>query len=532
MQRQQQACRQGSVAAATANFFLFALLGLTTWLIPTPAACNTPESKTLQLTEVLHAVRQSYPLIRTALIDLERAGADYLAAQGGFDPRLTSSNRGDTSGEHRYLQSDTVLEQPTALLGSQFYGGYRISQGDFPVYQSQLMTFNQGEFRAGLELPLLKGRDIDERRFRLAFTEQGRLVQQQSLELQKIEVTKQATHRYWDWVAAGKKLAIARELLTIALMRGTSLTHRVKHGDSPEIDFIDNERAVMQRQATVTANERLLQKATLELSLFWRDERGSPVLAATTQIPQAWPAMQMPQANDLANDPADDPKNDQAHALTEPSTAAAAAPAPFTRFAVAPLELERIAQHPEMQRFSLITQQLSLESRLAANQLQPKLDFYLGLSRDLGVNPGSPYLPLDSYPLELKAGLTLEFPLLFRSARGKSQSALLALDRISLQQKLGLDRLKVQFLDASQAIHAALVKTDFIRSEIKFSRQLEVAEGIRLKHGDSSLFLINLREQATQDALLKEVESVAEFHKACADRLAALGSSQLPTPSP
>lgn len=58
--------------------------------------------------------------------------------------------------------------------------------------------------------------------------------------------------------------------------------------------------------------------------------------------------------------------------------------------------------------------------------------------------------------------------------------------------------------DAFSALSAAYQRARLLREEIDVTRQLETAERVRFELGEGTLFLVNLREQATFDtALLK-----------------------------
>jgi outer membrane protein TolC len=152
-----------------------------------------------------------------------------------------------------------------------------------------MATFSGGEIRGGIEIPFLRNGIIDERRAKIQTTEKGIRIASESVSLQKLEVIRQATQKYWDWVAAGKKLGIARELLNIADVRDKALLHRVKHGDAASIEQTENQRAVVQRQSTLLSAERYVQKMTLELSLYFRDTNGMPVMVSSARLPTHFP---------------------------------------------------------------------------------------------------------------------------------------------------------------------------------------------------------------------------------------------------
>lgn len=52
---------------------------------------------------------------------------------------------------------------------------------------------------------------------------------------------------------------------------------------------------------------------------------------------------------------------------------------------------------------------------------------------------------------------------------------------------------------------------------------LEQAERVRFEQGDSNLLTVNIREQQTAEAELREIEALFDFHRAVADLRAARG---------
>jgi hypothetical protein len=445
----------------------------------------------ISLADVLASVAEHYPILVGARMDYQKAQADYLAAQGAFDPSLKSTLTSAVEGYYQNVYGDLNIEQPTTLWGARLIAGWRNGQGAFPVYDSKYATYTGGEFRGGVEIPILKGGLTDERRVRLGTSEKGLEFAERGVASQKLDVNKMAAFNYWEWVAAGKKLKVAEDLLGISLVRDKALIDRVRHGDTPQIDQTDNQRAVVQRRSAVLAAERLLQKASFELSLYLRDDSGNPRVVLRENLPADFPE---PVVDEVEKTVVED--------------------------------RHWISQHPEVERLRIQIEQAQLEYRLAANQLLPKLDFNFGVYKDFGVNPGtSPYLTAYSNLNEIRLGLSLEFPLFFRTPRGKLESASLVVNKLGVIRGLAQDRIQVILNDSRQAMKTALERLAFARKEISLNQKLEEAERVRFKHGDSNVLMINIREQITCDAWFKEYDALVDFYKAKAEFSAAQGSS-------
>ena len=447
-------------------------------------------AQTLTLDQVIHSVNETYPIILGAQQDVEKNQGDYLAARGGFDPVLKSYVQDIAQGYYKNTFYDVTIEQPTPFWGTRLVTGFKKGTGNFAVYDSRNRTFDQGEWRAGVEVPLLRGGWTDERRTRIQTTEVGVQAAGQALSSKQLEVRREAARKYWDWVAAGQKKTVAQELLDIALVRDQALLTRVARGDAAQIDHTDNQRAVVQRQAGLVSATRALQKATLELSIYYRTPQGVPILAQDQELPTRFPTPEKP--------PQD--------------------PSP---------QLDQLSiQYPDTQILGMQLKQLEFDRSLARNQLLPKLDLGLVYVKDFGVNPGTPYIQPTQYPTELRAYVQFEFPLLLRTARGRLSAVNAQQEKLSLVRHLTQDRIRTQIMDLAQTITAALNRVEYTHQEVELSQKLEEAERKRFLHGDSSLLIVNIREQTTRDAMNKEIDALSDYFKAKAEYETFVQSSQ------
>ncbi len=426
----------------------------------------------LTLEEVLAAADRAFPALQAARADADAAEGELLAASGGFDPVARVRGASVPLGGYPSTRLDAVLEQPTPLWGAGLFAGYRYGQGSFPVYYGERATNAGGELRAGASVPLLRNGATDRRRTALGRAEAEAQGQKEAVQAQRLEVRRLATSRWVDWVAAGRRLAIARALLQLAETRDEALQARAAVGDLPPIDRTDNLRAVLQREGAVVSARRQLEQAALELSLYVRDEAGQPVLPAAERLPEG---------------------------LERPGEQGARP------------SLEALwAARPDVRRLGLVREQLQLERRLAENQQLPGLDLSFSLVKDFG--EGDPKLD----KTEVEAGLSFEFPLPNRFARGKARAASGALSRVLEQERLLRDRAAVEVGDAESALSAARERVRLAGRELEVATELERAEWHRFELGEGNLLFVNLREVARAEVAVREVDALADFHKAAA----------------
>ena len=259
----------------------------------------------LLLPEVMESIRRAYPLIVAALADRRAAEGELQAARGGFDPMLRAKGDATPFGNYRIGRFDLLIEQPTPLWGASAFAGYRVSVGDFPDYDGKLVTNQYGEIRAGVAVPLLRNGPIDRRRASLRRAEASVLVADSSLGEARLAALRTGGSRYIDWVGAGLRRQVAQSLFDLAKVRDEGLQVRVQRGDIPAIERIDNQRALWQRQGLQVAAQRSVEQAALELSLFLRDEQGSPVLVRDSRLPPQLPRPERTNFGDPAQVQAD-----------------------------------------------------------------------------------------------------------------------------------------------------------------------------------------------------------------------------------
>lgn len=442
-------------------------------------------ARPLELNDVLSSVDQSYPLVNAASHDQTRARADLLAAKGGFDTTLKAQLQNAPSGQYENRYIDMVLEQPTPIWGARLFTGYRRGSGNFAVYDGRLLTNDLGEIRGGLEVPILRGGIIDERRARIQSSDKAVEGSQQALSSQRLEARRFATYRYYEWLATIERKHIAESLLKLALERDRVMRQRTAAGDAAEVEKIDNRRSVLSREAFVVAAERSIEKAALELSLFYRDAHGQPVLVQTSDAPVgSW--------------------LDVGHAVVH-----------LPDFKM--LSETVILTHPELLRLQAQLAQNEVDQRLNRNAILPKLDAEFLVAQDWGTGSSGKAMR------EYKAALKLDFPLFFRTGRGRAESAAAQGQRLEAVLNLTRERLMVGLNDSRQALEASYKRILLAEDEVRLARKVESAERLKFKHGDSNILMVNLREQATADAQLRTIEAITDFYRAQADFTATLG---------
>ncbi|MFN3201933.1 MAG: TolC family protein [Bradymonadia bacterium] len=427
----------------------------------------------LTLNQVMGTVDDHHPMLRAAQGKIDEAEGKRFSAEGGFDLKLKAGQKLIPFGKDEYGHTEAMVEQPTTLWGTTFFGGYRRSSGEVPAYAGDLETVGAGEAVVGAKIPLWQGGAIDRQRADLQQTGLGIRIAELSRQKMQLKLYGGAAEAYWKWVAAGHVLRIRQHLLEVAQLRMKQIEDRVARGDLPEIDRIDNQRSILKRESSRVKATRKLQEAALKLSLYVRDGDGRPRQPLLKSLPP-----KIPMAPDL---PATEVGGDVEAAQR---------------------------RRPEPAQIELARDQLQIEVDLADNQTAPQIDFTVA-----GIEP----LEEDKkFKTELEAGVKFTMPLQRRKARGKRAAAQAAKTQLEAESTFLNERIAVEVADARSALEAAAQQVEVARQELKVSRLVEDAEHTRLDLGASTLLVVNLREQATADAAERFVQALAEQHIAYA----------------
>jgi outer membrane protein TolC len=430
----------------------------------------------LRQTDLEESVRRSYPPLLAAFQEINQANADVLAAKGKFDLKLKGHAENNSFGYYENRVGSAGVEQPIQWGGIDLFGGWRIGRGTFPVYEGKYDTRSGGEYKVGARVPLLQDHSIDSRRADLRKTEIGQQTAGLSVEQQRLAIMNSAIQRYWLWVAAGNRLAIARDVLQIAQNRQSLLDTGASAGQLPAIDAVDNRRAILQRQGQVIEATRALQAAALDLSLLYRDAAGQPVIPSNDQLPSEVMRSQVTDPEDIG-----------------PSLTLA------------------LQKRPDAQRVATQREAAEVDLKLARNQKLPEFDLVTSYTTEKGASSD-----VRRGPQEFRAGINFQMPVQRRQAEGKIRVAEAKIAQFKQKEQYARDTIREEVQDAVSALITASQRLGIAQQELQVTRQLEAAERTKFDLGEGTLFLLNLREQATLESAVRNVTALADHQRAVA----------------
>lgn len=430
---------------------------------PSPPTTG-PDTLRIAFLDFLGQVLQYHPIAKQAQIKAESGDAYVKVARGAFDPYLGAVWDAKRYGGKDYWQVfEGGVKVPT-WFGTELYAGWSSAVGS-NLDPSQSLP-SAGQTALGVEVNLGRGLFIDQRRADLQKAKlyaQATQVEQQMMLLRLVE---SATNAYWEWWLAFANQQTYREALQLAQVRHEAVVASYRRGENPAIDTVEAYLQVQNRFLNQSeANAARLKAQTLLNNFLWNPD-GEPV----ELVKAALPADSMPPL-----------------------------PTPFSMQDAAIDSL--IAQHPELQYYALQQSQWEFEERWRREQLKPELALkYQALT--YAPKEGNGIGTLDP-AANLKWGVKFSFPLFLRKQRGYLELARLNVQDLEWTQAQKSLELRNKIIAIMGTLDQTRQQTQLAADMVDNYFALVRAENVRFESGESSVFLVNAREQRLIEAELK-----------------------------
>ena len=115
-----------------------------------PAQAQQPVPVSLLPETVLDSASRHYPAVIAALAARRGAVAAVMEAEGAFDLVFETEGFSRVSGFYDGTALSAMARQPLRPLGADLYAGYKVSDGDFPIYEDANFTNTGGAVKVGL----------------------------------------------------------------------------------------------------------------------------------------------------------------------------------------------------------------------------------------------------------------------------------------------------------------------------------------------------------------------------------------------
>lgn len=439
------------------------------------------QSQALSFAEYLAYVKQYHPVARQANIHLELGEAELLRARGAFDPKLeVDYAQKQFKGTEYYEILNSTFKLPT-WYGLELKAGFTQNEG---VYLNpERIVPPKGLLSAGISLSAAQGLIIDKRRAALHSAKALRDQTAAERNLMVSEVIFEAAVVYLEWAQLYQQHEVYEEFVTNARERFRGVSRSASIGEIAAIDTVEAGIALQDRLLQLEQTRVKLLKQKLEVSNFLWLENNVPVELQPETVPEV---------------------------IVVPKKA-------WEEKEIESIEQLSFEEHPKLQALNAKLEALRIERRLKLNNLLPKVDLEYNF-----ITP-EPEM-VDTYDTSnYKAGLKLSFPLFLRKERGELKQAEYKLQDASLEIELNRRQIKNKVDGLLQELESYVEQMELSEEMVENYQQLLNAEERKFSFGESSLFLINSRENKLIEAKLKQNELLTRYLKARAEFKRSMG---------
>jgi len=423
----------------------------------------------LSYSEFLGYVKKYHPMVKQANLEVSNAQAALMVARGGFDPKIeVDYSKKEFKGTEYYSLLNSSFKIPT-WYGIEVKAGFDDTDGQY--FNPQNRTPEAGLTSLGISVPLGQGLFINQR---MADVRSGKLqlkLSEAERKLRAIEVLYKASEAYFEWRKSYNEAELYKRYLGFASTRFQGTKKLIELGDSPAIDSVEARITVRNRQLNVENGDLKLAKAALNLSNYlWIEE--VPVELSANVKPE----------DKLMETLEETLKTD---ALT--------------------LQAPALETHPKIQSLETKLSMLEINRKLKANLLLPKLN--IGYNYISEPNYWSSF-NADDY----KFNVDFSIPIFLRKERGNLKIAKLKIQDLKLdieQQRLELgNKIKAQQTEILSLKRQIGVIDNLVKD---YLTMLDSEERL-FSFGESSMFLINSRENNLVSAKLSQISIENQFY--------------------
>ena len=419
--------------------------------------------------DVFKVMLKNHPALRVADLSVEKGQQELTKAKGAFDPKIsaTHQNKFFKSTEYynqTYIGVDIPLRAPIILKSS-----FENANGSF--VSPEETTPNGGLLNAGIAVPLGQGLITDKSRTeirqaeayqRYSVIEQSRLIQ---------DLRYEAYRQYWEWWMTRKVLDINREWVSIAEQRLTDTKNRFLAGDIASVDTLETAIQVQNRKQKYQSAEAKWAKESLDLtSQLWEEKELNYV--PIESIKNAVPQKEISFDEALIN----------TNVLTDRTNTVS-------------------STSPHLLKYTPMLEQLRAEERWKKELMKPVVNLQYNALNE-ATAPADNMLTMNNY----KWGAQISWPILMRKAKGELGITRVKIEELELEVVQKTTVIRNKALASIRQLELLRLQLANVSGNVNNMQRLLDAEREKFNSGESSVFLINTREQQLFDLRVQEAE--------------------------
>jgi outer membrane protein TolC len=419
--------------------------------------------------DVFKVMLKNHPALRVADLSVEKGQQELTKAKGAFDPKIsaTHQNKFFKSTEYynqTYIGVDVPLRAPIILKSS-----FENANGSY--VSPEETTPNGGLLNAGIAVPLGQGLITDKSRTeirqaeayqRYSVIEQSRLIQ---------DLRYEAYKQYWEWWMTRKVLDINREWVSIAEQRLTDTKNRFLAGDIASVDTLETAIQVQNRKQKYQSAEAKWAKESLDLtSQLWEEKELNYV--PIESIKNAVPQKEISFDEALIN----------TNVLTDRTNTVS-------------------STSPHLLKYTPMLEQLRAEERWKKELMKPVVNLQYNALNE-ATAPADNMLTMNNY----KWGAQISWPILMRKAKGDLGITRVKIEELELEAVQKTTVIRNKALASIRQLELLRLQLANVSGNVNNMQRLLDAEREKFNSGESSVFLINTREQQLFDLRVQEAE--------------------------
>lgn len=460
---------------------------ITLLLISLSAAAQ--DKKILSPDDFINIVKEFHPVVKQADISIEKAKAGITIARGGFDPSIyLNSDQKTFDGKNYYSYTNPELKIPT-WYGIEIKGGFENNGGQFLNSEA---SAGQSSY-LGLSVPLAKNLLMDKRR---ATLQQAKIFKQQTeAERQNTinDLLFDAYNAYWEWAMAYQVYDVLTNAVQVNEARFDLVKIAFRQGDRPAIDTVEALTQLQNFQFLQSESLVNLRNTAVGLSNFlWLPNNTFYQLGDDIIPDKKWTQQNITQL-----------------------------PLPVLD------ELTYAARlnHPKLRMYNFKLQSLEVDRKLKFQSLLPTVNvkgYVLNKGYDMFNGIGK----MGFYENNNKFGIDIGLPLRLSEGRGGYKAAKLKIEETNLELNLQQMTIENKIKNYFNQLTGLQQQVSIYEQAYQNYQTLFRGEDTRFRAGESSLFLLNSRENKQLEALQKLMELKAKFYKTKQAVLWAAGQLQ------
>lgn len=427
---------------------------------------NQDSIKILLFNDYMKIVVNEHPLAKKASLQPNKGAAAVMMERGGFDPYLFNKTKEKYLNENQYYSSiNSGIKIPT-WFGVEFQLANEYNRGYYINPENN--TGTDGLWYAGVSVPIGQGLLIDQRR---ADLRKAQIFERATLQEQKImlnDLLLDAGKYYWDWHFAYHSMKIFESATKVANERLSIIKKEAEIGEKPIIDTIEASIQLQNLMMNFQQAQIQEQNARAMVSIYLWIDGVLPVelqqnIAPTLTInpDEIWP-----NSTDL---------------------------------------ITQINNHPELVKSQLKIDDYSIDLRLTRDKLKPKINLNYNFLNDSYLSNFENY-SINNYTW----GLNFSMPIFLRETRGdlKFKSIMLNEMQLDLEYKNAVLNYKILASQNERSLYRNQLLLQ--QKNLNYYRILFESERTMFTLGESSLFVLNTREQNFITAQIKLIELLSK----------------------